>query len=53
MCFDGAVGAVRGFGEGVGIGASLLLVFLIVDNVAHCRQNRRCCYVVDFVAPAV
>lgn len=50
MCFDGAVEAVRGFGEGVGIGAgcvvagaSVLSVLLVVDNVAHSRQYKRCC----------
>ena len=48
MCFDGAVGAVRGLGEGVGIGAGCVVagarnrrLFLIAHiYVAHCRH---CC----------
>ena len=48
MCFDGAVGAARGFGIGAGCVVYISgFVFLIADNVAHCRQNRRCGYVVD------
>ena len=49
MCFDGAVGAARGFGgQYVVAGAPVLsvktgnngFVFLIADIVPHCRQNR-------------
>ena len=41
MCFDGAVGAARGFGIGAGCVVYISgFVFLIADNVAHCRQNR-------------
>ena len=48
MCFDGAVGAARGFGIGAGCVVYISgFVFLITDNVAHCRQNRWCGYVVD------
>ena len=41
MCFDGAVGAARGFGIGAGCVVYISgFVFLIADIVAHCGQNR-------------
>jgi hypothetical protein len=41
VCFDGSVGAARGFGEGAGCVVYISgFVFLITDNVAHCGQNR-------------